>query len=149
VEERRPCFVHQAERRRKGKKGKRSLNSKIATPTHLNRMLCGSQSLLEFCAVPEILALFYSAAQRQCMVHLTHALMQALNKILDHMGFPEARRFTERLIGKVRGFTGKYTGAFTIANGWWKYAHPVRVAHLQIGSRRIYSVPLECTSSHS
>jgi hypothetical protein len=38
--------------------------------------------------------------------------MQVLNKILVHMGFPHARNFTENLIGKVNGFSGKYTGFF-------------------------------------
>lgn len=36
--------------------------------------------------------------------------VQALNKILEHVGYPEASQFTEKLVGKVNGYKGKYKG---------------------------------------
>ena len=37
--------------------------------------------------------------------------MQALNRILAHVGHPDAKPFTEKVIGKIHGYRGKYTGA--------------------------------------
>lgn len=36
--------------------------------------------------------------------------MQALNKILKHVGYADAEPFTEELVGEIEGFKGKYTG---------------------------------------
>ena len=38
-------------------------------------------------------------------------MVQALNKVLAHVGHPGARKFTKGVIGKINGFKGRYSGA--------------------------------------